>query len=372
MFTRVEIDSLAIKFNLRQFRKLIGKKTLLMPVVKANAYGHGFLEVARICDKSPQVDRICVINDEEALSLIENRIRKPVQILTFFDTKSAKIGLKLAKKGVIFPLFSLEQAKFLNKIGDKAGKNLRVHIKVDTGASRVGLLPKEVIPFLEKVKKFPRLKIEGLYSHFAASEEDRIFTEHQMKNFEKLVHEMESKGYRIPIKHFACSAASVLFAKSRLNAIRLGLSLYGLYPDVSSPGKIKLQPALSWHTKIIQVRTVPAWTKIGYGGSFTTKKSTKLAVLPIGYWDGYDRGLGNNAFVIIGGKRCSIRGRICMNICMADVSAVKKVKAGDVATLIGKQGKASVSADELAKWANTINYEIVDRINPLTPRIFSR
>ncbi|MDD2757877.1 MAG: alanine racemase [Patescibacteria group bacterium] len=369
MFTRVEIDSKAIKFNLRQFRKLIGHKALLMPVAKANAYGHGFLEVARICDKSPQVDRICVVNDEEALSLIENRIHKPVQILTFFDPKNAKIGLKLAKKGVIFPLFSLEQAKFLNKIGERAGKNIKVHIKVDTGASRVGLLPREVISFLEKLQKFPRLKIEGLYSHFAASEEDRVFTEHQMKNFEQLVRKIEDRGYKIPLKHFACSAASVLFAKSRLNAIRLGLSLYGLYPDDLSKRKIKLIPALAWKTKIIQVRTVPAWTKIGYGGSFTTKKPTKIAVLPVGYWDGYDRGLGNNAFVLIGGKRCPIRGRICMNICMADVSAVKNVKAGDEATLIGRQGQQQITTDELAKWAETINYEIVTRINPKIPRI---
>jgi alanine racemase len=370
MLTWVEVNKTAVKQNLNKFRKLVGPKCLIMPVVKANAYGHGFLDVARICDKSPQVDRICVVNDDEALSLVENRIRKPVQILTFFDTKSAKIGLKLAKKGVIFPLFSLEQAKFLNKVGDRVGKNIKVHIKVDTGASRVGLLPKEVIPFLKKIKKLTRLQIEGLYSHFAASEEDRVFTEHQMKNFEQLVSEIEKRGYKIPIKHFACSAASILFARSRLDAVRLGLILYGLYPENSSPKKIKLQPALSWHTTIIQVRTVPAWTKIGYGGSYTTKKTTKLAILPVGYWDGYDRKLGNNAFVLIGGKRCPIRGRICMNICMADVSSVKNIKAGDKAILIGRQGKRCITADELANWAGTINYEIVDRINPLIKRVY--
>lgn len=370
MLTWVEIDKSAIKQNIIKFRRLVGSKCLIMPVVKANAYGHGFLDVARICDKSPQVDRICVVNDEEALSLIENKIRKPVQILTFFDTKKAKIGLKLAKNDVIFPLFSLEQAKFLNKVGDRAGKNVQVHIKVDTGASRVGLLPNEVISFLEKLHQFPRLKIEGLFSHFAASEEDRIFTEYQMRNFEQLVSEIESRGYKIPMKHFACSAASVLFAKSRLNAIRLGLSLYGLYPDNLSRKKINLEPALSWHTKIIQVRTVPAWTKIGYGGSFTTKKTTKLAILPVGYWDGYDRRLSNTAQVLIHGKKCPIRGRICMNICMVDVTAIKNVKAGDSAVLIGKQGNSVITADDIAGWSGTINYEVVDRINPLIKRVY--
>lgn len=347
---------------------MVGKKTLLMPVVKANAYGHGFLDVARICDKSPQVDRICVVNDQEAHSLINQNIRKTVQILTFYDTNEAKNALKLAKKGIIFPLFSLKQAIFLNKIGERVGKKIKVHIKVDTGASRVGLLPKEVIPFLQKISKFKRLKIEGIFSHFAASEEDRVFTEHQMKNFDDLIRQIEDKGYKIPIKHFACSSASVLYPKSRMNAVRLGLSLYGLYPDELSRRKIKLQPALAWKTKIIQVRTLPAWTKIGYGGSFTTKKPTKIAVLPVGYWDGYDRGLGNNAYVLIGGKHCPIRGRICMNICMADVSSLNNVKPGDEAVLIGRQGNQSITADDLAKWANTINYEIVDRINPLLPR----
>lgn len=368
MLTWVEIDKKAIQSNLRQFKKLVGKKTMLMPVVKANAYGHGFLEVAQICDKSPQVDRICVVNDNEALSLVEHKIRKPIQILTFYELNDAKKTLKLAKNGVIFPLFSLEQAKFLNKVGDMAHKIIKVHIKVDTGASRVGLLPNQIKSFAAVVTQMNNLHLEGIFSHFAASEEDRVFTEHQMSSFDTIVSELEKQGIRFSVKHFACSAASVLFAKSRLNAIRLGLSLYGLYPDVLSKKKISLKPALSWNTKIIQVRTIPAWTKIGYGGSFTTKRTTKLAVLPVGYWDGYDRGLGNRAQVIVNGKRCPIRGRICMNICMADVTALKNVKAGDTATLIGSNGKARITADELAKWADTINYEIIDRINPLIKR----
>lgn len=368
MFTWVEIDKKALVENLRQFRKLIGSDRLLMPVVKANAYGHGFLEVARICDKSPQVDRICVVNDDEAITLTENKIRKPVQILTFYELDKAEKTLKLAKKGVIFPLFSLKQALFLNKIGERAKRKIKVHIKLDTGASRVGLLPKEILSFLKKINKFSHLEIEGLFSHFAASEEDRIFTEHQMKLFDGVVRDLEKGGYDIPLKHFACSSASVLYGKSRMNAIRLGLSLYGLYPDVLSVKKIKLKPALSWYTKIIQVRTLPAWTKIGYGGSFTAKRTTKLAVLPIGYWDGYDRKLSNKSFVLIHGKKCPIRGRICMNICMADITGIPNVKIGDKVALIGKQNKSSVTADDLANLAETINYEIVDRINPLIPR----
>lgn len=369
MLTWVEIDTGAIKFNLRQFRKMIEKRTLLMPVIKANAYGHGFLEVAGICDKSPQVDRICVVNDDEALSLISHKIRKPVQILTFYETGCFKKTLKLAKKGVIFPLFSLKQAIFLNKVGDKAHKKIKVHIKVDTGASRVGLMTGHVIPFLKKVYKLKWLTVEGIYSHFAASEEDRMFTDHQMRKFHDLIAHIEKAGYNIPLKHFACSSAGILYPITRLDGVRLGLSLYGLYPEESSRKLIHLRPALSWRTKIIQIRTLPPLTKIGYGSSFTTKKITRIAVLPVGYWDGYDRRLSNNSDVIIKGKRCPVRGRICMNIMMVELHKKLRVKTGDTATLIGKSGRDKISTDDIAQRCSTINYEIIDRINPLLPRI---
>jgi alanine racemase len=370
MLTWVEIDAKAIKYNLRQFRKMIGRDSLLMPVVKANAYGHGFLGVAKICDLTREVDRLCVVNDDEALILVNNEIRKPIVILTFFETDRPEKALKLAKKGVIFPLFSLKQAKFLNRIGERARKKIKVHVKVDTGAARVGLLPKEIIPFLKKIKKLYWLEIEGLFSHFASSEEDRIFTDHQIKCFVNLIKEIETAGFNIPIKHFACSAASVLYPKAKFDAVRLGLSLYGLYTEELSRKKIKLRPALSWYTKIIQIRALPTWAKIGYGGSYTAKKPTRIAVLPVGYWDGYDRRLSNNSHVLIGGKRCPVRGRVCMNIMMVELPKNLRVKAGDRATLIGQDHSANISIDELAQRCRTINYEIADRINPLIPRVY--
>ena len=370
MLTWVEIDAKAIKYNLRQFRKLIGHNKLLMPVVKANAYGHGFLEVAKICDKANEVDRLCVVNDDEALLLIQNKIKKPIIILTIYETDNVEKSLKLAKKSVIFPLFSLKQAEFLNRVGERADKNIKVHIKVDTGASRVGLSPKEVVPFLIQIKKFARLEIEGLFSHFASSEEDRIYTNYQIKCFTDVIKKTKTIGFDIPIKHFACSAASVLYPKARFDAVRLGLSLYGLYTEELSGKKIKLRPALSWYTKILQIRTLPPWTKIGYGGSYTTKKTTRIAVLPVGYWDGYDRRLSNNSFVLIGGKRCPVRGRVCMNIMMVELPKNIRAKIGDKAVLIGKDHSAEITADELAQKCRTINYEIVDRINPLIQRLY--
>jgi alanine racemase len=167
----------------------------------------------------------------------------------------------------------------------------------------------------------------------------------------------------------SCSAASVLFKLKDFNAVRVGLGTYGLSPTKKIKNKIKLLPALSWHTKIIQIKTIPAGTKVGYGGTFTTTKTTKLATIPVGYWDGYDRKFSNRAFVIVKGVKCPVRGRICMNLSMVDVSGVANIQSGDKATLLGKNGKKEITANDLADWANTINYEIVDRINPLLPRV---
>jgi len=368
MLTWVEIDSQAIKYNLLQFRRLIGKKTLLMPVVKANAYGHGFLEISKICNKSREVDRICVVNLDEAYALIKAKIKKPIMILSFYENDEHKL-CSCARAGVIFPIYTEQQIKILNRVGEMVKKKIKVHLKIDTGATRLGLYKDEGVVLAKKIKNCKNLILEGIFSHFASSEDDKIYTEYQLKQFDKIITELEKKQINIPIKHFACSSASILYNHSHFNAIRLGLSLYGLYPDELSQKKIRLYPALSWHTTIIQIKTIPAWTKIGYGGTYTAKKTTKLALLPVGYWDGYDRRLSNNAYVLIHGKKCPIRGRICMNLCMADITGLKKVKVGDKATIVGKQRERCITIDELSKLASAVNYEIVDRINPLIPRL---
>lgn len=382
MFTWVEVDSRAIRHNLRQFRQLLGKNTLLMPVVKANAYGHGFLEIAKILDKNKDADRICVVNSEEAVKLVEAKIKKPIQILSFFDFNN-RILLKLArldepssarqaKKQVIFPFYTLEQAKILNTIGERVRKKIKIHLKIDTGASRVGILPNDLNTFIVQLKKYKNLEIEGVFSHFASSETDRGQTIKQYKIFQNALRVLRKSGINPPIRHMSCTSASALFAFKDLNAARLGLGLYGLYPAEKMKKILKLKPALSWLTKIIQIKTVLKGTKIGYGGSYNAKKDTKLAILPVGYWDGFDRKLSNNGYVLIKSKLCPIRGRICMNLSMVDVSAIKNVKAGDTVTLIGTNGNKTISADDLARQIGTINYEVVDRINPLIQRIIKK
>ncbi|TSC84841.1 MAG: Alanine racemase [Parcubacteria group bacterium Gr01-1014_13] len=367
MLTWLEINSRAIQHNLRQFKKIAGRKVLLMPVIKANAYGHGFLNVAKILQKNKETDRVCVASLDEALELIKNKLtKKPIMILSFFDQDEKKLALTI-KNNVIFPLYSLENAGLLNKVGESTGKKVKVHLKIDTGASRLGILPREALDFIDKLKKYKKLYLEGIWSHFASSEDDFTYTKNQHEIFQSVCKNLKDRNIFIPIRHIACSAATLSYKFTHENALRLGLSLYGLYPS-SKNSAIQLKPALSWYTAIIQVKTLPTGTKIGYGGTYTTKRPTKIAVLPVGYWDGYDRRLSNHGYVLIKGKKCPILGRICMNICMVDVTNLS-VKAGDKVVLVGKDKTKNISVDDLAKWCGTINYEIVDRINPLLPRV---
>lgn len=366
MFTWVEIDSKAINYNLKQFRKIIGPNRLLMPVIKANAYGHGFLEIAKICSQNKVVDRICVVNSDEATFLIEMGIKKPIMILSFF-VLDEKILLKLAKNKVIFPLFSLKQAKTLNKVGDRLNKKIKVHLKIDTGTSRIGVLPQDLKKFIQSIKYLKYLEIEGVWSHFASSEDDAQYTQKQYDNFQDALKILKNNRVEPRIKHMSCSAATVAFKLEGFNAIRLGLSLYGLHPAEQTRNKVQLKPALTWNTTIIQTKIVPTGTKIGYGNTYTTKKTSKLAIIPVGYYDGYDRRFSNQGQVLINGVKCPVRGRICMNLTIVDITGVEAGE-GDRVILIGKQKNNIITVDELAKIAQTINYEIVDRINPLIPR----
>ena len=359
MLTWVEINKLAIKHNIKQFRQLVGQNVLLMPVIKSNAYGHGFLEVAKILHQEKQVDRICVVNLDEAIKLIKNKLtRKPIQILSFFEWNDNNIKIAI-KNNVIFPIYSLDYAKRLNKLGEQLKMKIKIAIKIDTGASRIGFLPAEAIENIVQINKLTHLQIEDIFSHFASSEENNTQTKKQNESFIKILKVLEKQKINIPFKHITCSAATVAHPESHFNAVRFGIALYGLHPAQNTKTKINLKSVLSWYTKIIQIKQVEVGSKISYGGTFITKKLTKLAILPIGYFDGYDRGMSNRASVVINGKKCPVRGRICMNLTIVDVSEVGNVKVGDTVTLIGQ----GITADDLAKFGKTINYEIVSRIN---------
>lgn len=374
MLTWVEISQTALKYNIQQYRKILNFQTQILGVVKSNAYGHG-LEMAKIIKSD--VDWFGTVNLDEALILKEQRIKKPILVLSYFESDKIKL-LKALKLNIRLPIYDLKTAENLDRLARKYKKKLKVHFKLDTGTSRLGLLPKDALLVIKKIKKLKSLELEGLFSHFAASEENQSYTDLQLKRFSKFNQLLERLKIEIPIKHIACSAAALIKSEYQLDMIRLGISLYGLWPSVETKKIIQkklpqfnLKPALSWKTKIIQIKTVPKSTPIGYGCSYKVKRQTKLGILPIGYNEGYDRRLSNQAEVLVKGQRSKVLGRICMNLTMVDLTDIPNARVGETVTLIGCDGKQEITADELAEKIRTINYEVVTRINSDLPRIYT-
>ena len=341
-----------------------------MAIVKSNAYGHGMLSMAKLC-LSTGADWLGVVNLKEALLLRQFKIKAPIFILSYYPLSSDV--KKAICQNIDFPVYTLSQANFLAQEGRKVNKIVNIHIKIDTGASRIGILPEQADDFIEKVKRFKYLNLRGIFTHYAESEsKNQSYTNQQTQKFQKITDQRQ-----ISLTHAACSATIINNPDTLFNMVRIGIGLYGLWPskDTQSMAKkksfsINLQPVLSWKTKVIQVKSLPAGISIGYDRTFITRFKTKLAVLPVGYADGYDRRLSNCGSVLIHGISCPIRGRVCMNLIMVDVSRVAKIKAGDEAVLIGKQNNRVISADDMAKKIGTINYEVVTKINSDIPRIY--
>lgn len=368
--TEILISKAALVHNAKQFKRVL-KKAKLMAVVKSNAYGHGSFAVSKALES--QVDYFGTASGSEALSLREFGIKKPIVVLNYYSLDQVN---SLIAKNIALVVYDIAQAQTISREAKKLKKTAAVHIKVGTGLSRLGVLAKDAVAFTKTVRALPNVSVEGLFSHFAASEDDPKYTMIQLKHFQDIISDLEKNGINIPIKHIACTASSLAFPQSQFDMVRIGLGIYGMqsYKSIKSevqkhhPG-FNLKPALTWKTKLLAVKDLPKGAYIGYGRSYQTKRPTKLAILPVGYFEGYDRGFSNNSEVLVSGVRCPIRGRIYMNLMSVDVTDVKNVKAGDEAVLIGKQGREEITADELGQRIGTINYEIVTRINPIIPRV---
>ena len=393
--TWIEISKKALQNNISQFQKLIGHKVnpapflgvfppgryytekrcrvKLMAVVKANAYGHGLVEVAKIAARS-RADWLGVDSIDEAIKIRKAGIKAPILIMGYTLLSRLKDVVKYDFRQVIY---NRETVEILAKQA-KNNKKASIHLKVETGTSRQGLEKEELLELAKFIKKHPQIEIEGIYTHYANIEDttDHSYARQQLKRFKEAVSLLEKNNIKIPVKHTACSAAVILFPETYFDMVRLGISMYGLWPSketfVSAQEKkrrMKLEPILTWKTKIAQIKQVRAGTSVSYGLTERVSQDSKIAVLPIGYWDGYDRRLSGIANVLIRGKRCKALGRVCMNMIIADVSHVPNVKLEDEVVLLGKQGQEEITADELAQKIGTINYEVVTRINPLIPRI---
>ena len=374
MLNWVELDAAALRHNLGEFRSRLGPSVKLGAVVKANAYGHGMLEVAgRMRELA---DWLCVNSLEEAVALREAGHDQPLLVMGYISQDGLEAVVRHELRAVIANPRSLETLARLTADRDRP---LPVHLKLETGTHRQGIAADRVLEAAELVRRAPGLELEGVCTHFANIEDttDHRFAESQIRSFDRLVETLRGAGYPNLLRHTACSAAALLFTRTHMELARIGISLYGLWPsketyvsclDRGKPA-LDLHPALTWKTRLAQVKAVAEGGYVGYGCAYRATRASKIAVLPVGYFEGYDRGLSGVAHVLVRGRRAPVCGRICMNMCMVDVTDIAGVDQEDEVVLLGRQGQEQITAEQLAEWSGTISYEIVSRIQSDIPRV---
>jgi alanine racemase len=361
--TWAEVDLGKIKHNLSEVKKLLAPRTRVMVCVKADAYGHGLIPVAKKVISSG-ADFLGVASIDEGIALRENHIQTPVLILGMVLSKDIE---PLFRYNLTPALCTKELALAIERMGRSLGRRLNVHVKVDTGMGRLGVLSKDAFLFVKEIQRMRFINIEGIFTHFPLADTDSCFTHSQIASFKELIKKLDRAGMRIPLRHAANSMGIIGYKSAHFNMVRPGLVVYGLYPKPDL--KIKLRPVLSLKTKVIFVKRVPRGYGISYGHDYITEKATKIITLPIGYGDGYPRNLSNRSWVLVCGRRFPISGRICMDQIMVDVGSLK-TEVGDEVVLIGEQADNKITAEELASLAQTIPYEIVCGLGSRIPRIY--
>lgn len=365
------VDLDAIRYNMDSIKQYLKPETKTLAVIKTDGYGHGAVPIAKELENLDYLFGYATATAEEALELRDAGIQKPILILGYTFPYSYEM---LIQKEIRPAIFRLDTAIQLSEQAQKLGKTAKVHIKVDTGMSRIGIsCNDEGASFVKAVSELPGIEIEGIFTHFAkADETDKTFAKKQFEEFKAFTELIEEKmGIPIPIKHCANSAASMELHEMQMDMVRVGISLYGLWPsDEVSKEPIKLKPALRLESKIAYVKTLKPDTPISYGGTYITNRETRIATIPIGYGDGYPRSLSNKGFVLIHGKKAPICGRVCMDQMMVDVTHIEDVKEGDRVTLIGTDESAHISMEELGDLSGRFNYELACDLNKRIPRVY--
>ena len=369
-----EIDIDALEHNLREIKKCIKKDTRIMAVVKADAYGHGVLEVAKKAIESG-ADYLGVAWVCEAVELREMGMTVPIMVLGNSAYREIE---EIVRYDITATVSDVGFAEKLSEAATKLSKTAKIHIKIDTGMSRIGFLSdsenarKDTCDKILKISKFSGLELEGIFSHFASADEnDADYTCMQYNRFLAVVENLREMGLQIPIKHICNSAATMKFPEMHLDMVRLGIMMYGLYPSKDFDKKLlDLIPVMSFKARITEVKELDKGVSLSYGRAYCTEGKTKIATVSVGYADGYPRALSNIAEIMAGGERVKQVGRICMDQCMIDVSKVNNINVGDEVTLFGKASENGVSADCLADTIGTINYEIVCNVARRVPRVY--
>lgn len=362
-FAAVDLDAIA-----HNFEAICEKANVpVMVILKANGYGHGAIEIARLLEN--YADFFGVSSVSEALELHSAGFTTPILILGHTQPEAFPT---VVEHGFRVTIFSLEDAKALSQEACKQGKAARFHFAVDTGMSRLGFQPtEEAADICQVICRLPGIFPEGLFSHFATADcKDLTRAKLQRQKFDAFFQLLKARGIKIPLRHMNNSAGLMNF-DDHYDMVRAGIVLYGLYPsDEVDPKLLKLKPVLSWYSRISHISLLPAGREISYGGTYVTTAPTRVATVPVGYADGYSRSLSGKFYVLIHGKKAPILGRICMDQMMVDVTDIPEVKVGDQVTLVGKDGDQQISVEEIAEAAGSFNYEFVCGISRRVPRYY--
>ncbi len=364
--SRVEIDLDALGNNVRCIKRLAGDAVGMLAVVKANAYGHGAPQIARAALENG-ADMLAVANLAEVAQLREAGIHAPVLTLSLVPPRQIQLALELDARITVFDRDLAAQT--LAALGDHREK-LRIHLKIDTGMHRLGLLPDEALALARTLRAAPAVQFEGVYTHFAAADEDAAYTAGQLATFRRALDAMQADGFTPRFVHAANSPALLDCQASYFNLVRPGVLLYGLRPMPDSPNMQAFQPVMRWKTQVAQVKNLPPGSRVGYGHAYTTCRETTLAVLPVGYADGLRRTPQTWRYVLLHGEQAPLVGRVSMEKIIVDISHIPDVQVGDEVVLLGGQGEQQISADDIAVWLGSNNYEVVCTIAPRVPRAY--
>jgi len=372
--TWCEVSQGALAGNVAEFRRLVGPACRLGVVVKANAYGHGLVNASRAFIAGG-ADMLLVNDLWEAGRLREAGIGVPILVLGRVLPEQARLVVAL---GVSVIVYDEGLLRAIDEAARASGQVVEVHLKVETGTNRQGIYGEELLRLAEVARGLSGVKLRGVSTHFADIEDttDHTFARSQLAAFEDAVQRLEAAHHTRLLRHCANSAATILWPEAHMDMVRLGIAAYGMWPSketfvaaaLTHRHRLELTPALTWKTVVAQVKTVPAGAFVGYGRTYRTTHASRIAVLPVGYYDGYDRGLFG-AHVLVKGQRAPVRGRICMNMTMVDVTDINGVAPGDEVVLLGRSQEEVVTAEQMAAWAGTINYEITTRICESVPRV---
>lgn len=368
VYAAIDLD--AILHNFEEMKKNLVPGTSIIGVIKTDGYGHGALPIANLMESYDYIWGFAVATVEEAMELRRGGVKKPVLILGYTFPEHYETIVKYDLRPAVF---RLDMAQLLSKEAEKQGKQVFVHIKVDTGMGRIGFADQEEsIGVIRQISQLPGIVTEGIFTHFARADEyDKTSVKEQIRRYKGFVEACEMQGLTFALRHCSNSAGIIELSEANMDAVRAGIIIYGLYPS-EEVGKepVKLKPAMALKSHIVFVKEVEPGTSISYGGTYTAEETRKIATIPVGYGDGYPRQLSGKGSVLIAGKRAPIRGRVCMDQMMVDVTDIPEACVGMEVTLVGADGNDRISVEELGELSGRFNYEFVCCLTKRVPRIY--